>query len=73
MGGDSNTFSLRSAPARETEIAEEIAEETTNYSSLTVSEIKEELNKRGISYSTGMNKAALIELLENDDKEKKGV
>lgn len=69
MGGDSNTFSLRSAPARETEIAEE----TTNYSSLTVSEIKEELNKRGISYSTGMNKAALIELLENDDKEKKGV
>lgn len=69
MGGNSNTFSLRSAPARETEIAEE----TTNYSSLTVSEIKEELNKRGISYSTGMNKAALIELLENDDKEKKGV
>lgn len=64
---------MRSAPARETEIAEEIAEETTNYSSLTVSEIKEELNKRGISYSTGMNKAALIELLENDDKEKKGV
>ena len=60
---------MRSAPARETEIAEE----TTNYSSLTVSEIKEELNKRGISYSTGMNKAALIELLENDDKEKKGV
>ena len=64
---------MRSAPAREIEIAEEIAEETTNYSSLTVSEIKEELNKRGISYSTGMNKAALIELLENDDKEKKGV
>lgn len=64
---------MRSAPAREKEIAEEIAEETTNYSSLTVSEIKEELNKRGISYSTGMNKAALIELLENDDKEKKGV
>ena len=60
---------MRSAPARETEIAEE----TINYSSLTVSEIKEELNKRGISYSTGMNKAALIELLENDDKEKKGV
>lgn len=64
---------MRSAPARETEIAEEIAEETTNYSSLTVSEIKEELNKRGISYSTGMNKATLIELLENDDKEEKGV
>lgn len=64
---------MRSAPARETEIAEEIAEETKNYSSLTVSEIKEELNKRGISYTSSMNKAALIELLENDDKEKKGV
>ena len=64
---------MRSAPARETEIAEEIAEETTNYSSLTVSEIKEELNKRGVSYTSSMNKAALIELLENDDKEEEGV
>ena len=69
MGGNSNTFGLRTAPARETEIAEE----TTDYSSLTVSEIKEELNKRGISYTSSMNKAALIELLENDDKEEKGV
>lgn len=60
---------MRTAPAIETETAEE----TTNYSSLTVPEIKAELEERGISYTSSMNKAALIELLENDDKEEKGV
>lgn len=70
MGGASTNFSLRPAPESSDS---ETVEETKNYSSLTVSEIKEELNKRGISYTSSMNKAALIELLENDDKEKKGV
>ena len=70
MGGASTGFSLRAAPESSDS---ETVEETKNYSSLTVSEIKEELDKRGIAYSSGLNKAALIELLKNDDKEEKGV
>ena len=70
MGGGSTGFSLRAAPESSDS---ETVEATKNYSSLTVSEIKEELDKRGITYSSGLNKAALIELLENDDKEEKGV
>ena len=70
LPNSATTFSLRRNVEEvnlEEENSEEVTESTPDYSTMTLRELKEVANNKGISYSNRVSKASLINKLEEEN------
>ena len=69
LPNNATAFSLRRSVEEvnlEEENSEEVTESTPDYSTMTLKELKEVANDKGISYSNRVSKASLINKIEEE-------